>query len=745
MKDAISKNVGIAYCHFEIGWRNVDSNSHAIIRFLACQLCEQQQGDVPARVLELYHMSQASKSSEANSPPNLNDVGEVFLALCSQFTGTIVVLDGLDEDGFHEWEIPVADFRELAKWALATTSSKYFVTSRHPFDIHKIINRPTTISPDVEEPSLTSLDYQVTDINLHKYLDQQLSIHPSITALMDYQLLEEIVSTIKERAGGVYVTITTHFILCSLIHCRFSLARLQFSIVLSKTCRRDTRTALETLPSQPDEIYKIILRKIRRQDEDHAGLAQKSLLWLATSLRPLKIGELRYALAIERGVDYVDRDSMPSFQSLEKFSMGLIYTDLERGTCDLAHQTLRTYLQAPERQDELVSGGEAWILSNCLTLLTYKSVCKPCVDAKELEKRISSDPFLTYAAAYWGLHAKSVCDAEERNWAESKATGSFESSVRSEILAFLQNEEALLSAMQIVGPRITFGGQEDRRQTSQILTSTSPLCAAADYGLLSIVERLLVPGTNANVQDSWGETPLHLASYSGHDQVVKMLLSNDADVTKQDLESRTPLDCANSGQQKEIQDILVEHIGETPKTGVSAPGMDRRALLFAAIYEGDFEQVSQLIEDGVELHGRDFNGQTVLQAAASRGDQHMFLCLMGIGADLSEEGKDVKSPFFIAVEKGHEGLVKLLLDLGTDISAKSGDGRQPLHCAAAQGFTHLIELLLENGADVNSVDNLGRSPLYDAVSNGHDGAAKLLLQHGASPVTSPHNTIPPPK
>jgi hypothetical protein len=213
MKDAVSKNVGIAYYHLD-GF----GTSSQIIGTLACQLCERQEGDLPARVLELYHTSHMSSTSDfslATSLPTLEDLCEIFINLCSQFSGTIIVLDGLDEQGFDDHEIPFMEFSRIAKWALTSTSSKYFVTSRHPFDIRKIFNRPTTATLDsvldTEEPFSAFLDYEVTDSNLCRYLDQQLTINTSAAALVDYELFDEIVWRIKESAEGVYAIETISF------------------------------------------------------------------------------------------------------------------------------------------------------------------------------------------------------------------------------------------------------------------------------------------------------------------------------------------------------------------------------------------------------------------------------------------------------------------------------------------------------------------------------------------------------
>ena len=70
------------------------------------------------------------------------------------------------------------------------------------------------------------------------------------------------------------------------------------------------RKALEVLPKGLEATYDNAIERIQKgQDKDRSDLAMKVLMWLSYALRPLKIGEIQYALAVmELDLDENDID-----------------------------------------------------------------------------------------------------------------------------------------------------------------------------------------------------------------------------------------------------------------------------------------------------------------------------------------------------------------------------------------------------------------------------------------------------
>jgi hypothetical protein len=64
---------------------------------------------------------------------------------------------------------------------------------------------------------------------------------------------------------------------------------------------------------------------------------------------------------------------------------------------------------------------------------------------------------------------------------------------------------------------------------------------AAAGGNIEAVKEFLVAGTDGNVKDGWGWTPLHNAAWWGHKEIAELLLANGADVDAKDEDGYTPL------------------------------------------------------------------------------------------------------------------------------------------------------------------------------------------------------------
>ena len=79
---------------------------------------------------------------------------------------------------------------------------------------------------------------------------------------------------------------------------------------------------------------------------------------------------------------------------------------------------------------------------------------------------------------------------------------------------------------------------------------------AASEGRLDVVRLLLKRGVDPNIQDQYGDTPLHIAAHGGHDDVVKLLLEYGADPTVKDKDGRTPLDLARAEGRHEVVSVI---------------------------------------------------------------------------------------------------------------------------------------------------------------------------------------------
>jgi len=89
------------------------------------------------------------------------------------------------------------------------------------------------------------------------------------------------------------------------------------------------------------------------------------------------------------------------------------------------------------------------------------------------------------------------------------------------------------------------------------------------------------------------------------------------------------------------------------------------------------DMLKLLIENGADIHQKDFAGQTALHRAA-----------------LTPKGET-------------SGLIKYLIAKGADINAKDNDGNTPLHVAYAAKNDDTVNLLINSGADTTIKNNLG--------------------------------------
>jgi ankyrin repeat protein len=83
-----------------------------------------------------------------------------------------------------------------------------------------------------------------------------------------------------------------------------------------------------------------------------------------------------------------------------------------------------------------------------------------------------------------------------------------------------------------------------------------PLHMASYHGNLEEIEALVKGGAVVNVVGDMGTTPLHEAASQGHTEAVRFLLAHGADSDVKDEFGKTPLDWADLGGHLDVATVL---------------------------------------------------------------------------------------------------------------------------------------------------------------------------------------------
>ena len=90
----------------------------------------------------------------------------------------------------------------------------------------------------------------------------------------------------------------------------------------------------------------------------------------------------------------------------------------------------------------------------------------------------------------------------------------------------------------------------------------TPLYAACEMNRIDVVRYLLEEtGASINMPTKFEESPLHIASFHGHDEIVQLLLASGAAINQCDTKKRTALNIASYLGNMSVVKILLQHDG----------------------------------------------------------------------------------------------------------------------------------------------------------------------------------------
>ena len=261
------------------------------------------------------------------------------------------------------------------------------------------------------------------------------------------------------------------------------------------------------------------------------------------------------------------------------------------------------------------------------------------------------------------------------------------------------------------------------------------LMMAARTGRTEALRVLLETGAKVNAAETWGgTTPLMWATSERHPEAVKVLIDAGADV-----KARSKFVAAANGRGFEGRSPKSDGAGQKPEdfaSGWLTP------LMFAA-REGDLQSAQLLVAAGSEVNALGGDGKNALSLAIFNGNYDVASYLVDAKADVNNTDTQRFTALFWAVDRRNMEtapnfpwmvtadplpLIKKLLDAGANPNAlvqntprarmREGSPRivfaTPLMRAAFAGDLELTKLLLSHGADPKIISTDGETMLAAA-------------------------------
>ncbi|KAI0143433.1 ankyrin [Xylariaceae sp. FL1272] len=592
--------------------------------------------------------------------------------------------------------------------------------------------------------------------DLERYILWRIDNNDNLRALLGnaraqaFGLAETIVQRVQEES-----------------HKMFLLAKFHMNALEEQVTARELINALDTLPSNINDIYNSVFSRISSQRL--AATLEKLLIIIATAQMLLPAEALAHAITIQPGDTDIDELALPDVRHLASMCAGLIEID-STGSVRLAHETIGGYIAQTGLRSS--KSGHGILAEICLAYLQFSAFSAGACDgpAREtlLQERQQRYPLLRYAAIHWGTHVRHA----HTHLPEFLRTDVL-SQLTKEFLSKKGHVAAATQLMWLDGLEASSGWDAEE--------GVDGLHLGAHFGLSAATSAFLATGSDVDVEDCLSTTPLMYAAQAGHAEIVHILLHSGADPSRICRRGRTALNRAvvinDMAVVKEIiasrRDIAINAFdrgsyASTALMWATAQGNEEivkllltrddidinlripdtyqsNALHWAVIDDQLGIAELFLADSRTEIETADSSRRTALMLAAELGHGEMLSLLLRCGANTDARDIYDGPPLLRAVDKNSLECVRLLVEYGVDYKFKDFLGRGILHGCAINARSTIMRYLLKALPDLdpNVQGDSGETPLHDAVTRNSEATVRVLLEHGArTDIENKHGKTP---
>lgn len=345
-------------------------------------------GSVPQEFIDLYQ-----KHKQQSTKPLLDEYVTLFRNVCARFSKVRLLVDALDE-----LDPKIRDDLMDVIEALMDCASILITSRSQSVDSARIEENTLRCTISAHR---VDLDAVITDrLGKAAIATRRLREHPCWEGFV-YEASEQLI----QKADGMFI-----------------LVALQLELLLRPRTLIEMRKVLETVPQKLHDFYSVTLDRIRARESD---LALNVLAWLMEQMRPMKMAELREALAVDYSTTSIDPEALVHADDIVEMCCGLVKFDAD-DTILLAHATVHEFLA---ENLSTLDDFDSSITRICLQYLNFAefttqthdwhapilSGSLPVIERMydDYNDRIYNHPFLAYAGKYWCEHYKRATEPEE--------------------------------------------------------------------------------------------------------------------------------------------------------------------------------------------------------------------------------------------------------------------------------------------------------------------------------------------